>query len=265
MNAPESSSSRRGGRRSLGSRIGMGLLGALLLLGVVVYATRIFGLVRGEEFAPETFKRRSFIYYEIPLVGIQVSPITRDDITGSLEDYLIKHKLVAANTKTSDPKSIRWDLVSSHRGEVLSGHGEAQILCHYLDATDPEDENIWLEWSKEHGNLAKVLWPMVAKVSHQELYIFVPQLLSLAGNASSAQELKTSIDEMLAREYLRIAHAHQQMNHHEAAVELFTEALAHNPRAIEALEGRAESLAAVGKQERASADLAQAQELQKRL
>ena len=90
-------------------------LGAVLLGGVFVYSTAQFGFVHGEEFSPYSFKRRSFTYYEIPVFGIQVSPIRHDDTTGDLEGYLTGQKLVAPTQLTQD----RWDLVVVNPAFVL--------------------------------------------------------------------------------------------------------------------------------------------------
>jgi len=46
---------------------------------MLAVSVALFGMVVGEEFSPDKFARRSFIYYEIPLLGIQVSPVYRDD------------------------------------------------------------------------------------------------------------------------------------------------------------------------------------------
>ena len=48
----------------------VGLLGATLLVFVV---TVLFGAVHGVEFCPQTFERRSYSYYELPLVHIQMT------------------------------------------------------------------------------------------------------------------------------------------------------------------------------------------------
>ena len=118
---------------SLRSRIGLALLALLLMAGVVILATVYFGKVSGEEFSPTKFQRRIFSYVEIPLLKIQVSPISRDDKTSDLEKYLVKNKLLG-----TPAKEARWDLVWANGGQ----HGEARILCTYLDSVNDRGQRI---------------------------------------------------------------------------------------------------------------------------
>jgi len=239
-------------------------LGLLMLAAGLVYVTVMLGHVEGEEIATETFQRRTFEYYQLPLIELQVSGITRVDSTGDVEEYLIKDKIISVTKpKTPPDESLRWDLVSANRfGQVFS-RGEAEILCHYLDSKNADGKFTWVEWSKKNPELAKIIWPAVVTVARQELYIFVPELLALAANATDPEALQMALDESLSEQYLRVATTQQQLARHELAVELFSHSLERSPRRIVALEGRAASLAALGKQEKAEADLAQARELKR--
>ena len=105
-------------RSSWQGRLGLGLVGLLLAAGAVAYSTLYFGMIQGEEFSPDVFKRRHFFYYEIPLVGLQVIPIKHSDKTGKLESLLISKKLVTAKKGTK----TRWDLASARRGEAVSNY-----------------------------------------------------------------------------------------------------------------------------------------------
>lgn len=238
---------------------------SLLVMGAVLaYLTVVLGFVQGEEIATETFQRRTFAYYQLPVVELQITGITRADSTGDLENYLISEKLISVAAPKSPPdESIRWDLVRAHRFNTVFSRGEAEILCHYLDAVNADATNVWVEWSKQNPKLAKVIWPAVVSVAQQELYIFVPELLALAANATDPDVLQRELDELLAEQYLRVATTQQQLARHELAVELFSQSLKRSPRRIIALERRAASLAALGKQEKADADLAQVQELRR--
>lgn len=242
--------------RSRGNRITFLALGALLTGAVLFYATMYFGRVNGTEFSPHTFKRRSFHYFEIPLVGWQVTPMQRSDDTGDLENYLITTGLVPRQQNQGKP---RWDLVRALRSDTIVSQGEAQILCSYLDATDSENNPFWLEWSKENTELSKVLWPAIVKVARHELYILVPELLLAARSVTDADPLQKEIDNTLAAGYLRTGRFYQQLGNHEAAVVLLTESLAHDPDHADALKHRAESQAALGNRANAAADLEAAQ------
>ena len=239
-------------------------VGTLLILAALVYSTFYFGLVRGQEFAADSFNRREFSFYQIPLVGLQITPINRRDITNDLESYLIAQKFIAGPSPSAATK--RWDLVLAHRGFVPDeqrplSQGEARILCEYLDAGDAKGNHIWLDWTKNNSAIAKVVWPAVAQVARQELYFFAPELLICARNATNAVELQRELDALLADKYLAFGNIQQQLDHHEEAVELFTSALVHAPARVEALVARAKSLTSLGKSDKASADVKQAERL----
>ena len=258
-----SSLARRVGNRAA-VRITVTGLALLLFLAVNAYVTFLLGHVRGEEVAPATFQRREFAYFQVPLIEWQITGITHTDSTGDLEDYLIKEKLITvAIPKTPPDETLRWDLVRAHLNGVLTSRGEAEILCNYLDSEDADGNNLWVEWSKANPELAKVIWPEVLSVSQRELYIFVPDLLALAADASDPVDLKQKLDELLPQKYVQIATTQQQLARHELAVELFSFALDREPQKIDALERRATSLAALGQQDEAAADLAQARDLKR--
>lgn len=244
--------------------VGLLLIGLVLTVMAVVFSTFVLGRVNGEEFSPDNFTRRTFSYFEVPLLGLQVSPIYRNDRTNSLESFLTTGKLVKEIKTTDDQR--RWDLVVAARGsdsqdQQMLGQGDARILCSYLDAEGPKKDSIWLDWSKQHPALAKLLWSTVAKLARQELYPFIPELFDAARSTTDPAALRQRMDELLSQRYHEFARAQQQLGNHEAAVELFTEAIQHAPQMVEAFSGRAASLISLGQPDRAAADSAQARTL----
>jgi len=223
-----------------------------------VYSTARFGRIHGQEFAAATFKRRHFQYLEIPLIRWQVTPIQRTDKTGELEEYLVKDKIVTLSKQAR----ARWDLVEAYQGGRLDARGDASILCRYLDVVDDEEERVLLEWSKKHPKLAKILWPAVAQLARQDLYIFIPELISLIKETDDPVELQEELHETLARRYCEFAESRQALGKHLQAVELYTSALEHDADMITALEGRAKAHTSNGNQDLATADLEQARALQ---
>jgi hypothetical protein len=251
-------------RRSWRNRIALFLLFGLAAVGLFIYVTASFGIVVGEEFAPDAFRRRSFIYYEIPMIGIQVWPIEHSDSTGELEKHLVDAKILDVQPAEKG-EDEHWDLVQATRGADPSmppvAHGDARILCYYLDAVDNEGNSVWTAWSKENKPLAQVVWPAVAKVAQQQLYLLTPGLLSLAEAESDPQRLQQRINEFLSEKYLLFANCQQQLERHEEAIDLFTEALRHQPDSVEALNGRASSFRALGKSTEADADRAEVRKI----
>ena len=69
----------------------LSLLGAVLAAFVL---TVTFGAVHGTEFCPQTFERRSYSYYELPLVGIQVTGEKHEDLTGDTEACITSNKFI---------------------------------------------------------------------------------------------------------------------------------------------------------------------------
>ncbi|HEU0069641.1 MAG TPA: hypothetical protein VFQ26_10365 [Nitrospiraceae bacterium] len=197
----------------------------------------------GEEFSPDDFTRRTFTYYELPILGLQVTPIWHADSTNDLEKYLLNDKLIIA--AKSQPQ--RWDLVTGHKGPRRETRGDALILCQYLDAVDKDGKNVWQTWSEQHTESAKILWPTIGKIARQQLYSFTPDLFRLAQSETATAEFKTVLNQTVADKYVLTAKALQAVEQDAAAQELFAEALKHVP-------DHAEALAATGGQPAAPDD-----------
>jgi hypothetical protein len=227
----------------------MGFIGLLFVGAALVYSVRYFGYVHGQEFAADNFNRREFSFYQIPVVGWQITPIDRRDITNDLENYLANQKIISPLSTPAAKK--RWDLILAQHGYMsnsrIVSQGEARILCEYLDAKDSKGDQIWLDWTKNNLSIAKVVWPAVAQVARQELYLFAPELLIRARNAKEPGEFQQQIDQLLAEKYLTFGMIQQQLNNHAAAVELFNSALVHAPAHAETLAARAKSSATLEK------------------
>ncbi len=228
----------------------VGILAVILLALVPVVA--LMGRVEGEEFSPQTFRRRVFVYFEIPLVHLQVLPIRRRDKTGDLEKYLAQQKYLALG-QTGDNQD-QWHLVRCTRGGSLLSSGDAGIFCAYLDTINDQGQLRWLDWSKKHRTLAKILWPRVAELAQQRLYIFIPDLMELAAGAVDANRLHNDIRRSLAAKYLELSLTEQALEDHQTAVELLTAGLKLDPDNVELLKARAESYKMLGETDKADAD-----------
>lgn len=228
-----------------------GVLGTLGLALVIFFATCLFGFISGEEFSADSFSRRSFYYYQIPLIHIQVSAIDRSDETNALESYLRAKKYVPVK-KTGEP---RWDLVFASRAQIVIAQGDAAILCAYLDLEDKGDL-YWQKWTEEHPKVARILWPAVARVASQQLYIFTPDMLELAKDAGDVNAFNRDLDRMLAQKYSDLASIQQQLGHHETAIELLDEAITYTPGDGGLVKRRDESQRAVGPLEKPKNDKA---------
>jgi hypothetical protein len=197
-----------------------------------------YGAVSGEEFAPGRFHRRSYHYWEIPFLHVQLTPIQRQDETSDLEKFLVQQKLI----RPSNESQPRWDMVRIRRAEFEAPPGDALILCRYLDQKNAEGELIWLAWSKKETTLAKALWPAVAEAARREMYILVPELFHLAEKAAGPDELKQTIAQLLAPRYEEFARVEQQLGNSRRAAEWFAAALRYDPQSHSAAQGRDQSL-----------------------
>ncbi len=178
----------------LGGLVG---LAALLVIGsVCVSLVAMFGSVKGTEFCPQTFERRRFSLLEIPWVGIPIRNPTRDDITGSVETYLVAEKLWIPDQVTAPD----WQLVELRRGLGEPTKGDAALLMAYLDACFDDGNHVWQQWSDEHADLAKVLWPAVGEAARRGDYLVVPTLFEEARGASSPAELQKALAATMPKE-----------------------------------------------------------------
>lgn len=165
---------------------------ALLFVGFI--AIMIFGNVLGTEFCPYTFEHRGFAFREIPFTGIQISSINRDTDTGVVELHLIQKGYIVPDTT----KNV-WQLLSLIRFRGTYATGDAEFLMKYLDAQNDKDEYAWLKWSEDHPQLAKVLWPAVAKAAQNGDYLIVPDLFTAARSTKDPVELQKQVDATLAK------------------------------------------------------------------
>ena len=71
----------------------------LILSATVIFLwVASFGMVTGEEFSPDTFQSRSFIYHRFPILGVQVTPVFWENTTGPLQRHLRSQQLLPPRT-----------------------------------------------------------------------------------------------------------------------------------------------------------------------
>jgi hypothetical protein len=168
----------------------VGLLGVTLLVFV---ATVLFGAVHGVEFCPQTFERRSYSYYELPIVRVQVTGERHEDLTGPTEKFVTSEKYI---TPGSAKKG--WHVLVGSQGTRLRRPGDAGILMKYLDAAESGDRRRWVHWSENHGALAKILWPAVQQLALNEAYVFVPDLFDLTKTIDCDEEFQQAVQKLKA-------------------------------------------------------------------
>lgn len=246
MSAPSSSTRKASGAGARwGLRVLVALLAVLGIAAVGTWMTLSFGSVYGVELNPETFQRRSFLYYEIPGLGWQVRKVERIDSTGKTEEFLQTNNHIP---KKSKGEAV-WHIVQAHRGS-RSWDGDARILVNYFDAKDSYSNPVWLEWSSANPKLAGLLWPAVSQLAMDELYIYVPEVLTFAESAKDARDAKTFSTELnsrLGQAYHTAALRCQEAGNHEAAVEYLDQAVKLDPSNADYRQAQAKSREALGK------------------
>ncbi len=190
-------------RSQMSSRMAGGVvIGLVALLGAALLIL-VFGMVHGEEFSPSGFRRRSFTYYEIPLLGGQISPVFREARDGLLSKHLQRHELIPISREAD-----RWDVVYRTSMSRAREHGAAYTLCAYLDMQDEQRNPRWLVWTKDHPELAKVLWPEIAALAADQVYFAVPEMMECASLVTSPDQLRSEL-KTIAAEARQVSHATQ--------------------------------------------------------
>lgn len=217
------------------------ILGLLAVTLLVFLLTLWFGGVHGTEFSPQTFERRSYSFYELPVIGIQVTAIRHDDLSGTAETFLTSNKYVAV-PPAGGPQD--WHIIVGSRGTKMFRKGDASILMQYLDSRDAGDYHRWVKWSEDNPKLAKVFWPAVQRLAGHDLYIFIPDLFLLAKQHSDAVKLQAAIDKLVAEKLLFLARRLQGRAEHAEAVKVLDEAAKLDPANKEIVKARETSKAA---------------------
>jgi 3-methyladenine DNA glycosylase AlkC len=202
------------------------VLGTLAAALFVYVATLWFGGVHGTEFSPQTFERRSYSFYELPLVRWQVTAIRHDDLTGTTETFLTTNSYIPA-PPAGAPQD--WHIIVGSQGTKLARKGDASILMQYLDAQDSADYHRWVKWSEDNPKLAKIFWPAVQRLAKDDLYVFIPDLFLLAKEADDPVKLQASLDQLVAAKLLFLARRLQARDEHANAIKLLDDAIQLDP------------------------------------
>jgi len=224
--SPEFAAASRRPPKRLMAIAGWSVLGLLAAVFGVYLLTVTLGAVHGVEFCPQTFERRSYSFYELPVIGIQVTGVRREDLPTAAETFLATAKLLP----TPAGKQRDWHIVVGSRGLRLARKGDANILLQYLEAREANQEHRWVKWSEDHPELAKIFWPAVQRLAIEELYVFVPDLFDLTKLASDPAEFRKQVDRQLAARLAFVARRWLERGNQEAAKRLVGEVESLDPQ-----------------------------------
>jgi hypothetical protein len=192
---------------------------ALLLLAMF---TMMFGNVAGTEFAPHNFQTRNYHVLRVPLINLQVWPVQRVDDKSALVEHLFgKDKILTAAKKGE----TEFDLVEEIAGARVV-KGDARFLQKYLTDTVSSE---WLQWTRDHADLAKAFWPEVQRVANRRLYTAIPEMFHIARQHDTPDSLKTALNKHIASSYLILGQAEYEQGAVGPAIVLLEEAKTYAP------------------------------------
>jgi hypothetical protein len=139
--------------------------------------------IQGEEFSPTTFQVRTFAYRRIPGIKVRITKTVYGTPKSIVSTSILMHLPGTA-------PNGRWDVVTVSEAANIDER-RATILVRSLESRGPNQARFWEEWSHHHPNLAKELWPIVQDAAIQEKYFCIPELLQVAREASTPDELAT--------------------------------------------------------------------------
>jgi len=156
-------------------------IGVVVLVGVGFLVVPISGPVRGLEWSPDLWRHRSFRYYQ--LAGIRVSPVRTSEWESVLEEYLHSEGYIPA----PEGQAARWVFVHGFAPSKRGWHGPAKYTCMVFGCWGDPNE-YWIRWSETHPDLARVLWPEIARLVRSGQYYPVREILSPELEAADTPE-----------------------------------------------------------------------------
>ncbi|MEM9365287.1 MAG: hypothetical protein AAGD07_04765 [Planctomycetota bacterium] len=233
------STARQQRRRKRLSKVWMRLLVALGVASVLGIYVWMFGHVRGEEFSPQSFRTRTFEYYQIPFIGWQVTPIQRQNSTPTLTAFLRQKQWLNAPVEASKPADRsaddaipptinRWHLVSTGRLEYGGQADDAYLLVSQLRLTRGGNL-VWKRWSQKHPEMAAVFWPWIQRLAARELYIVLPRLFEIVRGVDDVDALRLAGDAFLKEQYASLVSDMRLAGREDLSNALLEEALAEYP------------------------------------
>lgn len=206
------------------ARLWVTVIAAILLCVVIGLVIFTQGHVTGTEFSPTHFQTRDFDFYEIPILGLQITPIKRTGTTPQAATFLRQNAYIP--TPTGQPEN--WHLVRISRGLGNTTPADAGMLIDQFSLQQRGDL-YWEKWSTDHPAAAKILWPEISKLAVGELYVLIPAMLEQAQNTTDPAALTKFIAEYLPQQYGRLISDLRQAGRVDVAAGLLDEAIADWP------------------------------------
>lgn len=160
-------------------RLGAIALGAVVAFVVFVFVVWMFGRVSGEEFSPQKFSMRRFIYWRVPLLRVQVWPVSLSKVNGA-DDKLAKHIRMNRLHGPVSGAPVHWDIAHMTVIGQNPYYGDATILTNYLKQPGAVGLESLYDWTTAHPKQAKHMWTLVSMLASEGLYSVIPDVLESA-------------------------------------------------------------------------------------
>ena len=205
----------------------MTLLLAVIVLPISYFILAGLGEKSGVEFSPDDFSMRRFDYNRVPFFNWTKRGIDYDPYPCPTAKTLIADDWIRVTGRT--PR--RWHLVSESRmfsSEPLPAECDARFLTDYFEMSNSEGEIIVLKWTDSNPKSAKILWPLIAELARNQVYLPIPGILefSLAHKkADNDSVFLKSLENRVATAWTDAARICQTNNNHVVAIKLFDKAI----------------------------------------
>lgn len=148
--------------------------------------------VSGTEFDAINWTSRDFEFMRDPITETQLTSIKHSS-GGFTLDTSIAPLITGGPARPALP---RWDLITIHRG-MSSATGEAHILLEYLQASDYQGQNVWIEWTRSHRKAAPIFWAAVRDAVHLERYDRLPKIFDQVRVDDDPKVLKAELAKIM--------------------------------------------------------------------
>ena len=191
---------------------------AFAVFAFVLFSYLIFGCYySGKEFSPDDFSFRSFTYRYEPITGTVLSGRTFEPETRGWLPMLVQDKFI----KTVNKKEKTWHLIHDNGNYFgsASADSDARLLIDFLGLQNESGENTWTAWNSEHPDLAKILWPVIAEMARDDMYLVLGDVFSfvLTADTSKPEKFQTDLQQEVAKAYLKMAKFDVENNNLESA------------------------------------------------
>jgi hypothetical protein len=181
------------------------IIGIAISIVVVFFALLVWASAsyhQGVEFSPDDFSSRSFEYYQDPMTGFifrgRTYSATYDNHPDLVTDKLISPRNISPKT---------WHLISEKSSwtRSISHDCDARFLYVSLNQLTEDQTGFWEDWNSNYADHAKILWPLIAEMARDDLYLTLCKVMDAAAEKSATANLddfEAELNQMVADAYL---------------------------------------------------------------